>query len=223
MTTGTAPPAEGLRAGPARVSRPEVADIAVAVADADGLGAVTMRRVAGELGLVAADLYGLVPDKNALLDLMADTVLTEHELPAEPSGDGRADLATVARQQRAIMLRHPWLPEVLGGRPAIGPGAFAVLEFTLGALDAAGVEPEVQLETAGLLSGLVVTHVRAELARRSPTRGAGRVEAEAWFGAALSSGAYPRLTRRMHGGTAAWDADAGFERALDLILDALAR
>jgi AcrR family transcriptional regulator len=93
-------------------SRDSIAAAAIVIADAEGLDAVSMRRVAAALGAGTMSLYNYVPKKEHLLDLMLDAASGEYRLPPEPSGDVRADLARLAHEQLAIFRRHPW-----SGRP----------------------------------------------------------------------------------------------------------
>jgi AcrR family transcriptional regulator len=90
------------------LSRSEIVDAAIAVADAEGPDAVSMRRIAQELTSGTMSLYWHVANKEHLLDLMLDALVTEVGVP-EPSGDWRADLQTVARENRAMLLRHRWV------------------------------------------------------------------------------------------------------------------
>ena len=104
---------EHAKAGrPAERSRALVTAAAIKVADRDGLDAVSMRRVAAELGTGAASLYRYIATRDDLLDLMADATGAEYALAA-PSGNWLADLVGIAGQARAIMLRHPWLPALV--------------------------------------------------------------------------------------------------------------
>src|SRR5258708_20824651 len=93
---------------------------ALAVADAEGLDAVSMRRVAGDLGSGTASLYRYITNRDELVDLMVDAAQGEDPLP-EPAEDWRADLGAVAHALRATLLRHPWLAGEMTGRPALGP------------------------------------------------------------------------------------------------------
>lgn len=103
-------PAEPRRGRRPSFSRETITAAAVAVADAEGLDAVTMRRVAAEVGAGVMSLYSYAPDKETLLALMVDHVSGELRITDPPSGDWRADLKTVAHLQRAHMLRHPGCP-----------------------------------------------------------------------------------------------------------------
>ncbi len=92
---------------------------------------MSMRRVADELGVGAMTLYRYVPGKAELLDvMMLDTVYGE--LPRrEVDGDWRAKLDEVARENRELYLRHPWLLQVATSRPPLGPHLMAKYEYEL--------------------------------------------------------------------------------------------
>src|SRR4249919_2561350 len=84
----------------------EVVAAAVALADAEGLAALSVRRVAEALGLSPMSLYTYVPSKAELLDLMLDSVAAE--IPPPDGGDWRGKLAQLARARWAMAQRHPW-------------------------------------------------------------------------------------------------------------------
>ena len=152
------------RGRPRRLALPDVVAAAVALADGDGLDAVSMRTVAARLGAGAMSLYNYVPDKEALIAAMIEHVSGEQRLPEAPSGDWRGDLSALAREQRALLHRHPWLIDALTHRQPLGPNALAVLEFAAAALEPTGQPPATRLETFALLTGFVVNVVRSELA-----------------------------------------------------------
>jgi AcrR family transcriptional regulator len=115
---------------PAQWSRAEITKVALRVADAEGLDAVTMRRVAAELGTGAASLYRYVESREDLLDLMTDATGGEYEL-APPAGDWLADLVALGEQARVIFRRHRWLAGLTMTRPVIGPNGTALIEHFL--------------------------------------------------------------------------------------------
>ena len=104
------------------LSRDEITCAAVALADADGLEAVSMRRIAASLGAGATSLYWYVKNKNDLFELMVDQVIGEvaDEFGDRVSDDWRQDLRTLARATRAVFQRHTWFGQ-LGIQPGIGP------------------------------------------------------------------------------------------------------
>lgn len=111
----------------APVNRDRTLEVAVAVADGDGIGAVTMRRLARELGVEAASLYHHVEGKEQILDGLVDVVAAEIELPT-PSGGWREDTRVRAQHTRASLLRHPWAVSLMASRTSPGPATLALLE-----------------------------------------------------------------------------------------------
>ena len=212
------------RRGPQpRHTRQEVARAAVAIADAEGLDAVTIRAVAGRLGTGVMSLYSYVPDKQTLVYDMVEEVSGELDLPA-PSGGWRADMHLLADRQRAVLLRHPWLIEATTHLQPLGPAVLAVLEFALGALEPTGLDSGARLETFALVNGFVTGLVRAELSRAAaavpdPAQAAAQA---ARLQELLATGRYPRFAAALaQGDPPAADLSAQFDRLLDRILDGL--
>jgi AcrR family transcriptional regulator len=142
---GTTSP--GPRRGPRpALTVPEVVRAAVAIADREGLEALTMRRLARELGVGPMALYTYVPGKAELLDLMLDAVYLEMPRNALP-GDWRERLTAVARDNRALFEAHPWAATLSSSRPPLGPGLMAKYEHELAALADSGLD-DVQTDAA---------------------------------------------------------------------------
>ena len=184
---------------PARTRRQVVA-AAIAVADAEGLDALTMRRLAAELGAGPMSLYTYVRDKDELVDAMVDQV-SEYD-----PGLGEPDLLGLLIWQRDLMLRHPWLPSTLPGRGLSGPHLVAYLERGLAALEPTGLPGGAKMEILALLTGFVVSYVTNELAQaQAGVTGSERVREQiAKLQEAVATGAYPRLAAVLaEGGTAA--------------------
>ncbi|WP_051940926.1 TetR/AcrR family transcriptional regulator [Phaeacidiphilus oryzae] len=148
---------------PAERSRAEITAAAIALADEEGLEAVTMRRVAARLGTGAASLYRYVANRDDLLDLMTDEVAAEYDLPAEPSGDPVADLVGIALQARELMLRHRWLGPLVVARPVLGPNAAALMERALGYLSGRAGPDGAKLEAFALVQANTALLVQTEL------------------------------------------------------------
>jgi AcrR family transcriptional regulator len=115
---------------------------AIAIADAEGLDRLSMRRVADHLGVGTMSLYRYVPGKTELLDVMVDRVNGEaarqRPLPDDPPSaraGWRARLERVARENRRLYERHPWLLQIFPGRPPLGPGIMAKYEHELSAVE----------------------------------------------------------------------------------------
>jgi AcrR family transcriptional regulator len=121
------------------LSRADIVDIAVAIADAEGTDAVSMRRIAKDLQVGAMSLYWHIESKEDLHRLMLETVQAEIEA-AEPSGDWQADLTAYARNTRAAMRRHPWAIDYIGAGPPSGPHDASNADRLIGSLDGLGLD-----------------------------------------------------------------------------------
>jgi AcrR family transcriptional regulator len=161
-----------------------IVDEAVKIADAEGLDAVSMRRLAEVLEVGTMSLYTHVPGKFELTDLMVDAVHGElyssvDEVRSQPGGH-RERLRFMAERNRALYLRHPWLLEVPLGRPVLGPSAAKNYEADLRALDGIGLSP-VEMDS---IRALVVLHVQSTARARASNLRAqqadGLTEAEWW-------------------------------------------
>ncbi|MBB5957892.1 AcrR family transcriptional regulator [Saccharothrix tamanrassetensis] len=130
---------------------------AVALADTEGLGALSMRRVADRLGVGTMSLYTYVPGKAELIDVMVDTVHGETARPADVPGGWRARLTQIARENWALYLRHPWLLQVATNRAVLGPNVVAKYDYELSAVDGIGLS-DVEMDS---VLALVLGHVQA--------------------------------------------------------------
>jgi AcrR family transcriptional regulator len=126
------------------LTRGEIVRAGIAIADADGATALTMRAVAEALGSATPmSLYRYVRNKDGLVDLMLDEVSAEVDVPAAPGGDWVADLRSVATSLWEMVGRHRWYAELVDSRPPFGPNTLQRARFLLTVLDAAGVQPAV--------------------------------------------------------------------------------
>ncbi|PXY28037.1 TetR/AcrR family transcriptional regulator [Prauserella muralis] len=217
----TRPPQRSRGPAPA-YSRERIADAAIAIADSDGLDAVTMRRVAAELGTGAMSLYRYVESKEGIFELMGDRMLGRQEW-RELTGDWRTDLADLARGQRALLLAHPWLLRIWSGRPGFGPHTMRGFERSLSIVDGLGLDIDAMLETVSLVDTWVNGYVRAELDAKEFFGGSSDEDVHHALGPYLeqvmSSGQYPLLTRVLTDAASPHiEPDARFERALQRIL-----
>ncbi|MET7823598.1 TetR/AcrR family transcriptional regulator C-terminal domain-containing protein [Streptomyces sp. NPDC005386] len=199
---------------------------ALAVADAEGLAAVSMRRVAGDLGSGTATLYRYITNRDELVDLMIDAVQGEDPLP-EPTGEWRADLGTVARALRTTLLRHPWLAGELTGRPALGPNSLRRSESTLRAAVALTSDITLASQALGTVRAYVLGSVAAQQAVRHAEQRTGLSEEEwqrsvgPYITEVLAAGEHPMLARRIIEAEEL-DPDVEFAFGLDCVLDGLA-
>ncbi|MCW5252511.1 TetR/AcrR family transcriptional regulator [Streptomyces sp. SHP 1-2] len=203
-------------------SREAITAAAVALADAEGLEAVTMRRVAAQVGAGAMSLYSYAPDKETLLELMVDHVSGELPTTSVPTGDWRADLKAIAHLQRAHMLRHPWLPTALAARRVPGPNTLAFLERALAVLRPTGLDGAAKLEVFAQLTAFVAGHVAHEIARTAASQSPDRAAAEARYLAAVAAdGCHPELAEALAAPSRPLTPEATFTRFLNRLIDGL--
>lgn len=158
----------------------EVVLAAIGIADAEGLPALSVRRVAEALKLSPMSLYTYVPSKAELVDLMLDRVSAEIEDPG-PSLEGwRARLEHLARQRWALAQRHPWIMQVGTHRPPLGPNVLARAEAALQAIDGVGLDDAEMNLVNGLMVNYVRGAVRAALEAREVEAQSGITDQQWW-------------------------------------------
>jgi AcrR family transcriptional regulator len=216
----------------------EVADIvaaAIAIADAEGPEAVSMRRIARELGVGTMSLYWYVSSKEELHRLMLERVQAEALAP-EPSGDWRADLREYARTMRAALLRHPWAIDFIGMGPPSGPNDARNAERLIGALDGLGLDIVIMMQALLTFGTYVVGAALREIQEirwheTLAESAAGMTEDEidesmAEFGRRIrESGRYPHLARIIDADVdpdSPATRDERFEFGVDCMLDGIA-
>ena len=149
---------------------------AIELADAEGLDAVSMRRVAERLEMGTMSLYTYVPGKGELLDLMVDTVYGERtdEAIVDPASGLRARLDALARHQWAFFQRHPWALSIASGRSVLGPNEAESYDHALSAVADLGIPAREAVAIVDAISMFVRGAARdaAEAAgpRRRPAR-----------------------------------------------------
>ncbi|NIZ90866.1 TetR/AcrR family transcriptional regulator [Kineococcus rubinsiae] len=172
-------------------SRDRIAETAVALADAGGLGAATMRAVAAELGTAAASLYRYLASRDDLVDLMVDAVLADPVLTRRrarrPSADWLDDLVALGRDLLALHRAHPWLLEANARTVAFGPHGSDHVEHCLELMEPTGCGTAAKLEAVALITGIVSLFAR-------PAPAGARTLAPQDVFAGASAGRHPRLT-----------------------------
>jgi AcrR family transcriptional regulator len=151
------------------LSREEIVAAAIKVADAEGAEAVSMRRIARELNAGAMSLYWHVSSKEDLLDLMLDAVEGEQEYP-DLTGDWRTDVQAVAVDMRAVLIRHEWVMDFIGGRPPLGPNTLRNLEHLLTIVGQLGIDTEVAINVLGTVATYVMGTVLREFREKNVER-----------------------------------------------------
>lgn len=216
------------------LSRARVLRAAMTVADADGLPAVTMRRVAAELDVEAMSLYHHVPSKEALLDGLVETVVADVETALAERQSADSSWRTALRQRcltaREVMQRHPWAPALIGSRKAIPPPLFGYFEEVLATLIKGGFSYHLAHRALHSLGSMVLGFAQ-ELLDIAPEEGGAAAEADAEAMLAAMAETLPHLAAmvaaELHDNAddpLGWcDSQAEFEFTLDLLLDGLAR
>ncbi|NYE19427.1 TetR/AcrR family transcriptional regulator [Microbacterium immunditiarum] len=223
------------RKGPARsVTVAQVVDAALALADEQGLTALTMRAVAERVGISTMSVYTYVPGKPELLDLMVDALYARMERRSwDASESWRERVSTLAEENRMLLLQHPWMTEVAAlSRPPLGPGLMAKYEHELAAFDDTALS---DVDTDSALSwvlGFVQAHCRAAHDARRATTDTAISDAEWWeanqpiLARAFDPERYPRAVRvGAAAGEAqgsAWSEERAWEFGLARTLDGLA-
>lgn len=217
-----------------RFTRDQIAATALAIADADGFEAVSMRRVAAELGAGTMTLYHYVSTKDDLLALMDDAIMAEVLLPDEalPRDDWRAATSLIARSSRDVFFRHPWALEGLRGGP-FGPNGMRHFEQSLVAIEATGLPPRERLALVAIVDDYVFGFVTREVGERSERTSGDGAEwdedaAFDYLEGMIDGGDFPAMRRLLGDGDrrAAWaDVSSGwsdrFEHGLALLLDGI--
>jgi AcrR family transcriptional regulator len=217
-----------------RLGRSDIVDVAVAIADAEGTEAVSMRRIAKELQVGVMSLYWHIESKEDLHQLMLETVQGEIEAAA-PSGDWRADLTAYARSTRAAMHRHPWAIDYVGAGPPSGPHDARNADELIAALDGLGLDVKTTLWALMTVSTYVMGAALREIQEIRWQRGAdetmsGMTEGDvaemfAEFDRRVhNAGRYPHLVKILDAGIdpdAAETRDERFEFGLSCVLDGI--
>lgn len=188
-------PQRGARGPTSRWSRAEVATIAIGLADAGGIDAVTMRSVAQAMGTAPASVYRVVRSRHELLELMADAVTGEFVYAPDLPSSGARGLLVLARQARDIYLRHPWMVESRSVRGVLGPNAVTYLDAALSTLEGTPHRAQEKLEAIGVLSTLVLMLAEGEIehAKAGPDSGDWREATAAHLVAQADAGRHPHL------------------------------
>lgn len=204
----------------APLSRPRALSAAIALADTEGLDALTMRRLARELGVEAMSLYHHVANKDDILDGMVETVFTEIELPSETAG-WKVAMRERGASVRAVLTRHPWAISVLQSRTSPGPVTLGQLDAVLGCCRRAGFSVEMAAHATSLMDSYIYGFVLQET--NLPSEDTGGIDA-------VIEGVMPNLARdfpHLHELTVERILQPGysygdeFDYGLGLILDGL--
>ena len=205
------------------MSRDRALRAAIGIADAGGLDALTMRRLADELGVEAMSLYHHVPNKEAILDGMIDFVFRQIELPSREI-DWKVVMRQRAASMRAMLLRHRWALTLMESRKAPGPSNLEHHDAVLGCLRNAGFSIELTAHAYALLDSYIYGFVLTELNLPFQTTAETQDVAKAIFDQ-LPRGAYPHLVELAteHVMKPGYSFGNEFAFGLELVLDGLER
>lgn len=206
----------------APLSRDRVLDGAMAIADAGGIGSLTIRSLAQELGVKPMSVYHYVANKDEIIDGIVDRVYGEMELPAA-EGDWRAEMHRRCTSAREVLGRHPWAIPLLQSRTAPGPATLHHHEAVIACLRGAGLSVEMTAHALALIDSYVFGFALSEAAL--PIHGPESVPeiAEAIM-QRFATGAYPHLLEfsTEHVMKPGYDFGEEFEFGLGVVLDAFA-
>lgn len=225
----------GTQKGPTRGPKPglsveRVVRASIAVADAEGLPGLSMRRVADAVGVSTMSLYTYVPGKGELVDLMLDRVMREAVGPEEATGGWRERLELVARRNWELYHRHPWMLQVaMMSRPPLGPNAIAKYDHELCAIDGIGLTGVEVDSVLTLVLGHVEGTARRAVEAAQAEKRTGKTDYEWWSANApllekvFDAERYPTAARVGPSAGAAYDAayapEHAFEFGLQRVLD----
>ncbi len=185
-----------------RLTVEQIVDSAISIADAEGLEALSMRRVATELDVGTMSLYRYVPSKAELLDLMLDRVATIPEpVQNEESVGWRKVLESVARGTWELCLAHPWYTQVDQTRAMLGPGNLLSLDSVLRHMHDTGLTDQQKVMIVSAVDSFVTAIARAHLNALDAERRTGLSEDEFWNAQepflvrAMNSGVYSELAQ----------------------------
>jgi AcrR family transcriptional regulator len=206
-----------------RLSRDRVLRAAIALADANGIESLSMRKLGVELGIEAMSLYNHVANKSDLLDGMIDSVFGEIELPSGGT-DWRTAMRRRAISARQVMSRHPWAIGLMESRTTPGPATLRHHDAVIGTLRGAGFSVELAAHAFSALDSYIYGFALQEASLPFHTAEESARVAQ-MIRAQFSSGEYPHLTELTveHVLQPGYDYGNEFAFGLNLILDGLER
>jgi AcrR family transcriptional regulator len=204
------------RAGRQPLSRDAIVEAALQLLDREGVGGLSMRRLAQELGVGAASLYWHVRDKEELLGLLLDRIVGEAEVPDPDPENWREQVKELARENRRLLQRHRDAAQISLGRIPVGPHSMPVLERNLAILVAAGLPARV----VALAADMFALYVGGFAFEESMGDAQADVGQLAEYFRSLPPDEFPTLVT-LADDLVAGDLDERFEFALELLIRGL--
>ncbi|BAZ05564.1 TetR/AcrR family transcriptional regulator [Calothrix sp. NIES-3974] len=203
------------------LSRERVLQVALRIADKDGIGAVSMRKIAQELGVQAMSLYNHVVNKDDILDGIIDMVVAEIELP-DPKIDWKTAMRRRAISAHTVLLRHPWAAMAMISRVNVGSAMLRYIDATLGCLREAGFSFETVDHAWNAIDNHIYGFTLQEL--NFPFKPGEYAQQAEKFISHIPPEKYPYMNRLAYYIIEGrYDGLHDFEFGLDLILDGLER
>lgn len=190
---------EGPRRGPKpKFTVSDIGDAAVAVADADGLEAVSMKAIADKLGMTTMSLYRYVDAKEDIYALMIESANTAPEPGLAGHGTWRTRLGAWATALADRYRGQPWLTQIPMTRPPAGPNTLIWTETGMAAFDDTGLSDQQKLSSLLLTDGFLRNHVRMAAELGALGRGDAPTGPDSYgtvLARVIDEATYPRLTR----------------------------
>ncbi len=206
-----------------RLTTDRVLRAAVDLADREGLGALTMRRLGAELGVEAMSLYKHVANKEAILDGVVELIVSQIEIPSQDTPWKQA-MRRRAISARGVLAAHSWAIGLLETRGSMGPATMRYLNAILGNLRSAGFSIQNAVHAFWLLDSYVYGHVIQETTLAPGRTAPPGTESAAAVLEQATMAEYPHLAELAeHALGSVYSVDGEFRFGLDLILDALER
>jgi AcrR family transcriptional regulator len=203
------------------LSRERVLGAAIGLADAEGIEALSMRKLARELGVEAMSLYNHVANKDAILDGIVEVVAAEAELPAEGT-EWKSAIRQSAIATRDMFVRHPWASGLWMSRQGGGTARLRRADWLLRRFREAGLSEELTFHAYHVVESHILGFTVQQL--NFPYQGAELEERASRFLARFPVDEFPDFAEHVQQHLEPYEGDeGGFELGLDLILDGLER
>lgn len=202
------------RGRPASLTPEQIVEAALALTGEDGMEALSMRRLAADLGVSAMTLYGYFSSKSVLVRAMLDRVSEELGLDIDDGVPWQERLEIMARRTRAALLRHPGVAPLFVDRPDPRGRALSVVEDAIGALRAEGIPGEVAIRGVYAVTGYAIGFVAQEVRRARAER---RLDYSS-----LPADRFPNLTE-LSESARGFTSDEQFDFGLQAIIEGVRR